>query len=123
VQQLAKLANADALLFTSGVDHISTGGRKAQMVLLPLALGILTLPIGGGGAHLGAMPPGSTTLSVALVDGKSGTLLWYNAVGNAIGHALGRQDIYLLTYPDHADELVERAFHAFPVRATPTRNE
>ena len=47
VQRLAKLANADALLFTSGVDHISTGGRKGLIFLEALIFSpVLLHPLG-----------------------------------------------------------------------------
>ena len=113
VQRLAKLANADALLFISGVDHISTGGRKALMALGTLIL----LPLSAIGKTLIVVPPpGVAVLSVALVDGTTGALLWYNVVS--------RQEIISLTGPGSARWLAERVFENFPVGATPpTRNE
>ena len=115
VQRLAKLANSDALLFVSGVDHISTGGRKALMALSTLIL----LPLSAIGKTLiVVVPPGVAVLSVALVDGTTGALLWYNVV-------VSSQDIIIsLTGPGSARWLAELVFENFPVGATPpTRNE
>jgi hypothetical protein len=112
VQRLAKLVNADALLFTSGVDHISTGARKAL-----ITLGVLALATSPPHLLLAAVAavggPEPETLSVALVDGKTGALLWYKVSGYGG-----------LTDPDGAAGLAERVFENFPVGATPpTRNE
>ena len=115
MERLTKLANADALLFISGVDHISTAGRVALMALMTL---ILSAPVPGpfGGGQWGGLviwpPPGTTTLSVALVDGKTGALLWYNV--GAFGG---------LTYPDSAANLTEQIFRDLPLGARPTWTE
>jgi len=115
VERLAKLANADALLFISGVDHISTGGRKALMTTgAVIFLPVLLHPFGAIAlAQAAASSSGRTILSVALVDATTGALLWYNVdVGTS------------LTYPKYAADLAERVFENFPVGATPpTRNE
>ena len=114
VERLAKLANADALLFISGVGHVPTGGRATLMVLMGI-LGFL----GGPG-----VPPGALTFeagqwgaphgfSVALVDGKTGALLWYNV-----------DFLTPWTYPESAIFLAERVFENFPVGENPpTRSE
>ncbi|HLC02725.1 MAG TPA: hypothetical protein VJK02_06790 [Anaerolineales bacterium] len=112
VQRLAKLANADALLFTSGVDHISTGGRKALMTVTTV---ISTAAFLFGGSQFGGSPfvwpePGKTVLSVALVDPMTGALLWYNV-------GLGAS----LTYPEYAADLAEQVFNDFPLGERPTR--
>jgi len=116
VQRLAKLANSDALLFVSGVDHISTGGRKALLFLEMLILSPIVLHPGGGAIALAghmASRAGRAILSVALVDGKTGALLWYN-----VDHGTP------LTYPEYGAVLAERVFENFPLGATPpTRNE
>jgi len=113
VERFAKLADADALLFVSGVDHISTGGRKAMMsgVALLCTAGFLFNPIAA--AMCLASLSGRAILSVALVDATTGALLWYNVdVGTS------------LTNPDSAAGLAEGVFWNFPVGATPpTRNE
>ena len=112
VEWVARLANADALLFVSGVDHISTGGRKALMVLEVL----IASAAGGKGVGVALLPPGTTTLNVALVDATTGALLWYIVVG-------GETD-YTLTSPFYAALLARLVFENFPVGATPpTRNE
>jgi hypothetical protein len=59
---------ADALLFVRAVDHVSTQGRLAQQtatILVAAALGVVIVPQGG-----------VTALSIALVDGESGAILW-----------------------------------------------
>jgi hypothetical protein len=113
VQRLAKLANVDALLFISGIDHISTGGRKGLIFLEALIYSpALLYPIAGPIAYVGYMASraGRASLSVALADGTTGALLWYN-----IAH-LGR-----LTDPHSAATLVEEVFENFPVGATPPK--
>jgi hypothetical protein len=59
---------ADALLFVRAVDHVSTQGRIAQqtaVLLVAAALGAVIIPQGG-----------VTVLSIALVDGETGSILW-----------------------------------------------
>ena len=112
VQRLAKLANADVLLFISGADHISTGGRKAMMsgVALLCTAGFIVNPVAA--AMCLASLPGRAILSVALVDATTGALLWYNVdVGTS------------LINPDSSTDLAERIFETFPVGGRPTRNE
>ncbi len=113
VQRLARLTNADALLFISGVDHISTGGRKVMMsgVALLCTAGFLVNPIQA--AMCLASLPGRAIIRVALVDATTGALLWYNVdVGTS------------LTYPDSVTDLAGRVFWDFPLGARPpTRNE
>lgn len=61
---LKQKTGADAALFVVGSDQISTGGRKAAMVL---------------GAMVGvAIPAGMTFVSIGLVDLDSGNILWLN---------------------------------------------
>lgn len=75
VQRLAKLANADALLFISGGDFRYSGGHKALTGLIALAF---FLPTAGRSTTFLADLAGPTFFSVALVDGTTGALLWYN---------------------------------------------
>lgn len=64
LRELARAAGADALLFVSGVDDISTAGRVATQVI---------------GAVFGvAIPSGRTRLAGALVEAESGDVLWFN---------------------------------------------
>jgi len=116
VQQFAKLANADALLFISGVDHISTGGRKARikarMVLLPL----ITSPTILLQAPPFFLPPGNTALSVALVDATTGALLWYNVAAFQGG-------VHSLTDPHSVTDLTAQVLMDFPLVTRPTRKE
>lgn len=114
VQQFAKLAKADALLFTAGVDHISTGGRKALIALgaLLCSAGVLSIDPGSAVRCFSSLAgaPGPTILSVAVVDATTGSLLWYN-VGSGAS----------LTYPQYAADLVEWVFKDFPLGTRPTR--
>lgn len=99
--EVNKLAGpADALLVIRADDHISTGGRKslqtAGMVLGAL-VGVIMVPVGG-----------STVASAALVDARSGSLLWYNLAGSRGG--------YDLRDSASAHELVKRLLADFPVK-------
>lgn len=63
----------EALLFVRAADYVSSKGRiAAQMatMIIGAALGVAVIP-----------QTGNTLLSVALVDGKSGQILWYRFVG------------------------------------------
>lgn len=61
---LKQKTGADAALFVVGSDQISTGGRKAAIVL---------------GAMIGVViPAGMTFVSVGLVELDSGNILWLN---------------------------------------------
>ena len=72
--------NADVLLLVSGVDHVSTGGRIALQVAALLA---------GAAARTVLIPQGgATALAAALVDARSGAILWYNFVRSSGGHDL-----------------------------------
>lgn len=70
---LAALApETDAVIFLSGIDQISTGGRIAKQVvgtILLAALGVIATP--GGGLTAG---------SIGIVELKTGKLLWWNSM-------------------------------------------
>jgi len=90
---LRQKTGADAALFVVGADQISTGGRKAAIVL---------------GAMIGvAIPVGMTFVSVGLVDLESGNILWLN-----YDFGGGNWDIR-----DQADtdKLVANIFRDYPV--------
>lgn len=110
VQQFAKLAHADALLFTSGVDYISSGGRKTLMVLVPLITGFL----GGGYGNPVFLPTGPTIFSVTLVDATTGALLWYNVAGL-------QGCVHSLTDPQSVNDLTAQVLKDFPLGTRPTR--
>ncbi|TLY28722.1 MAG: hypothetical protein E6K63_07275 [Nitrospirae bacterium] len=60
---------ADAFLLVKGFDRRSSGGRKALQagtMIIGAALGVVAIPRGGG-----------NLMSVALVDAKTGSILWY----------------------------------------------
>jgi hypothetical protein len=80
VHNLAK--EAEALLLVNAQDHVWTGGRQALQ-----ALGIV-LGIGAGvatGVFIVPQMSGGTALRAALVDGRTGDILWFNAVGAGSG--------------------------------------
>lgn len=73
VPDLAEAADADALVFVSGVDHISTGGRKALMVLGLLVGGVT-------GVYAGPVA-GVSQMTVVVVEPRTGDVLWFNVAG------------------------------------------
>ncbi len=78
VNQLA--GPADALLVIRADDHISTEGRKSLQVagmVLGALVGVVMVPVAG-----------TTVASAALVDARSGSLLWYNLTGSQGGYDL-----------------------------------
>ena len=78
VQELA--GDVDAVLVVSCVDHISTAGRKALQAGGMIIGAIL-------GSYVGP-EMGVTTISIALVDAKSGYILWYNVHSSRGDHDL-----------------------------------
>jgi hypothetical protein len=96
IDNIVRLAGADALLVVSGVDEISTSGRKAMQtlgILAGAAVGIITSP-----------NMGRTFLFVSLID-RSGDLLWFNVQGGA-----GK---YNLREPDSVSRLVAQSLAGF----------
>lgn len=78
VQELA--GDVDAVLMVSCVDHIATAGRKALQAGGMIMTAILGAPVGP--------EMGVTTISIALVDSKSGFILWYNMHSSGGDHDL-----------------------------------
>ena len=77
---LAQTSEADSLLFVFAVDHISSGGRVARdvaTVLIGAAFGVIIIPHGG-----------ITSIGAALVDPRTGDLLWFNKYTTAGVHDL-----------------------------------
>lgn len=77
---LAEATEADALLFVYARDHVSTGGRIALnvfAVLVGLATGVVVIPGGG-----------PTAIVTALVDARTGDVLWFNVRGSGGAHDL-----------------------------------
>ena len=96
IDNIVRLAGADALLVVSGVDEISTSGRKAMQtlgILAGAAVGIITTP-----------NMGRTFLFVSLID-RSGDLLWFNVQGGAGG--------YNLREPESVSKLVAKSLAGF----------
>lgn len=94
---LAEASEADALVFVRAVDNISTGGRVARnvaLVLIGAAAGVVIIPQGG-----------VTAMSAALVDARTGDILWFNTHASGGGHDL--RD------PASAETFVAQAFEAF----------
>ena len=92
VQQLVQ--DTDTLLVVSCSDQISTAGRKALFVAAAL---------------LGAVPNyGATIICIALVDARSGEILWYNFHGSR-----GDQD---LRDPIKTTTVVKKLFNDFPIK-------
>lgn len=90
--------DADTLLFIRGGDYLSSGGRVALMVWAAV-MGFT--PTNAGPPHL----------SVALVDPKSGDILWYNSFYPQQGYNFRNKDsvsnfvkILLKGFPDKARE-------------------
>lgn len=91
---------ADAMLVTHAHDHIGSSGRKALqtgMTIVGALVGVVAVP------NLGA-----TTLSAALADAHTGSILWYNSLTSQGG--------YDLRDPVSAAKLVEVLFKDFPVQ-------
>ncbi len=99
-QEMQKLARGDdAVLLIRGIDHISSEGRIALQttaMLVAAAFGVALIPRGG-----------VTALSIALVDGKTGVVLWYIFARSEGGHDLRK--------PDSASSLVEQLLTEFPI--------
>lgn len=110
VQHFAKLANADALLFSSGVNYIPTRGMVALTTLgnFMAFLSPTDVVANPGSLHFWApATPSPRGLSVALVDARTGALLWYNFFQ---GGSFTRD-----ADPDFAADLVERIFQYLPL--------
>lgn len=100
-QETSQLSgDADALLLVRGVDHISSGGRKAAQagaMVVGALFGLAIAPQGG-----------ATELSIALVDAKTGSLLWHTYTS-----VEGDYDLRDL---DSAADIVKRALKTFPLK-------
>lgn len=97
LESLAGSAEADALLLVYAFDHISTGGRVALnvfMMLLGAAGGVVIIPAGG-----------QTAIITALVDPRTGDVLWFNVRGSGGAHNLREAA--------SAESLVADAFEEF----------
>jgi hypothetical protein len=104
ISNIATKTSTNALLFISFSGYTRSGGdiaaEVASKTLLSLAtLGLVTRP---------ADPSGAAVVAVALVDGKSGDILW----GNKYGW------LYSLTGPNFEEKdlvtLIEKLFEKFP---------
>jgi hypothetical protein len=92
--------DADVFVLVKGVDHISSPGRQALQVttmLAAAAMGIAIIPQGG-----------VTALNMALVDARSGDILWYVATRSDGGSDLRN--------PSSSAAFVKNALNGFPIR-------
>ena len=74
------VGDVDAVLFVSCVDHIATAGRKAVQagsIILGALVGVSITP-----------NMGITSISIALVDADSGSIMWYKAHRSGGDHDL-----------------------------------
>jgi hypothetical protein len=88
--------DADAFLLVRGVDQRSSGGRQALQVgamILGASVGVIPIMQGGG-----------NEVSVALVEGNSGTILWYYRV----------QASYDFRSPSDVEWFVRKLMRSFP---------
>ncbi len=91
---LAEKSGADAALFISAEDAVSTGGRVAVLLATVLMFG------------MPALAPGYSYLAAGLVDLASGDLLWNNFDWN-----IARRD---LRKPQDAEGLLTEVFSSLP---------
>ena len=107
ISNIATKASTNALLFVTFSGYTRSGGdiaaEVASKTLVSLAtLGLVTRP---------ADPTGAAVVAVALVDGKSGDVLWSNKSGW----------LYSLTGPTFEEKdlvkLIEKLFEKFPNKA------
>lgn len=94
------LPAADAFLLVNAVDHISTPGRQAVQLttmLAAAALGVVVIP-----------QRGVTMMSMALIDARTGDILWYKSVRSEGGHDLRESA--------SAAAFVQAALGDFPIR-------
>lgn len=95
----------DALILVGGTDHISTGGRVAREIAKAvISLALRRIPFVGG---IHVPQGGITEVNAALVDARTGAILWYKAIESKGGHDLRE--------PDSAADLVKRLFEEFPI--------
>jgi hypothetical protein len=95
-----RIDDADVLLLVKGIDQISSAGRKAfqtTAMLAAAAVGVVLIP-----------QMGTTAMSAALVDARTGDVLWYNF--DAAGGAYDLRDV------GSAASFVNRLFSRFPTR-------
>lgn len=100
--ETAKLATtgADAFVIVKGSDEISSPGRQAVQlgtIIAAAALGIAVIPQGG-----------ITAMNAALVDARSGDILWYVLLRSPGGHDLRN--------PSSASAFVKNILTGFPVQ-------
>ena len=105
---------ADALLFLDAQDHVWTAGRQALQalgVILAVGAGVATGVATGAGGLMSLIIPvpvmsGGTVVRTALVDSRTGDILWINVVGSGAGKDLRE--------PASAREMVGQLFKDFP---------
>jgi hypothetical protein len=92
--------DTDAFLVIKGLDHISSGGRQALQLttmLAAAALGVVVIPQGG-----------VTAMNVALVDARSGDIIWFISTRSEGGTDLRS--------PASATNFVRTSLEGFPIK-------
>jgi hypothetical protein len=92
--------SADAYLFVRGVDYISSSGRTAAQVGAVIVGALFGMSVTPHGAP--------TFLAIALVDAKTGELLWHTYTAE--------EGTYDLRDMDKTSDLVKRGLKSFPVK-------
>jgi hypothetical protein len=92
--------DADAFVMVNGVDHVSSSGRVAGEIIRWSASGPL-------GVILGTPRFGQTWVSLALVDARTGDILWYRVERSFGG--------YNVRDPEDVKEIMRKLLMGFPV--------
>lgn len=74
------MADADVFVIAKAVDQISSGARKAVQlttIVAAAAVGVIVIP-----------QPGVTLMNIALVDARTGDVLWFSSRRSLGGHDL-----------------------------------
>jgi hypothetical protein len=98
ISEVASKANADAVLFVVGNEHVSSAGRQARMaggILMGILTGIYSLP-----------KAGTSFLSLGMVDLHSGDLLWVSTDYKGGGINLRKEK--------DLDEVLTQLFASYP---------
>jgi hypothetical protein len=90
VSDVTMQTSADAFLIVAATDHVATAGRRALIGVGVLAAAVTGIYVGPGGSP--------AMVILALVDSRSGDILWFNAVASGSADLRKRQS---------DDELVE----------------
>lgn len=102
LRDLADKSGADAAMVIIGSDYISSGGRKAAMVLSSVTAALV---------GIGVVPQGGQSfVSAGVFDLRTGQLLWYET------HRSGSID---LDKADGVRAVLDAVFREYPAKTTP----